>query len=45
MQRLNSCLLFAWLVLSQYINASTSLIQDTIYVQKDISIYELKENF
>ena len=45
MQRLNSCLLFAWLVLSQYINARTSLIQDTIYVQKNISIYELKENF
>ena len=45
MQRLNSCLLFSWLVISQYINARTSLIQDTIYVQKDILIYELKENF
>ena len=45
MQRLNSCLLFTWLVLSQYLNARTSLIQDTIYVQKNIFIYELKENF
>ena len=45
MQRLNSCLLFAWLILSQYINARTSLIEDTIYVHKDIFKYELKENF